>query len=96
MKIGICQECGVKDKINIHHIDENRKNNAPGNLISLCVICHRQKHLESIRKDRGACNNKLDHTLLPEQLKRWQYAFCFPRSGLHNSYYATLMPKEVN
>jgi len=40
-----CQECGVlekqlKRKLSIHHIDYNKKNNNPDNLISLCPNCH--------------------------------------------------------
>jgi len=40
-----CQECKVfeiklKRKLCIHHIDYNKKNNNPNNLISLCLSCH--------------------------------------------------------
>ena len=40
-----CQLCGVPGEecernLDIHHIDENKKNNLPENLISLCLICH--------------------------------------------------------
>jgi hypothetical protein len=43
----ICQECGftekqLKRKLSVHHIDYNKKNNNPNNLISLCVSCHTQ------------------------------------------------------
>jgi 5-methylcytosine-specific restriction endonuclease McrA len=48
-----CQECfrhqdelytsnGKKYKLNVHHIDYNKKNNREDNLISLCQACHRQ------------------------------------------------------
>jgi len=48
-----CQECfrhqdelytksGKKYKLSIHHIDYNKKNNNPKNLISLCIPCHLQ------------------------------------------------------
>lgn len=39
----ICSSCGWKDNIkllDVHHIDENRKNNALDNLIILCPNCH--------------------------------------------------------
>lgn len=43
----ICQECGYKQnklgyKLHIHHIDYNKQNNKPENLISLCRLCHIQ------------------------------------------------------
>ena len=42
-----CQECGYNEKIlgyklRIHHIDYNKKNNKPQNLVSLCQGCHAQ------------------------------------------------------
>lgn len=38
----ICKLCGEKDKrvLVVHHIDQNRKNNALSNLIWLCQNCH--------------------------------------------------------
>jgi hypothetical protein len=41
----ICQKCRkkqkqLKRKLYIHHIDYNKKNNKPKNLISLCLLCH--------------------------------------------------------
>lgn len=43
----ICQECGFTQEglgytLSIHHIDYNKKNNNPNNLISLCRSCHQQ------------------------------------------------------
>ena len=44
-----CQLCGMPEseclarfgrKLNVHHIDYNRRNNDPTNLISLCQACH--------------------------------------------------------
>ena len=40
-----CQECGFSKKelgykLHIHHIDYNKRNNLPNNLISLCKSCH--------------------------------------------------------
>lgn len=44
-----CQECHIKQtdldyKLHIHHIDFNKKNNTPSNLISLCRLCHHQTY----------------------------------------------------
>jgi len=35
-----CQICGYSDKVRIHHINENDKDNRMENLICLCIICH--------------------------------------------------------
>ena len=39
-----CRRCGSKNKINIHHIDENHDNFLPSNLEPLCVGCHSSFH----------------------------------------------------
>ena len=42
-----CQRCGYNeftDILDVHHIDENRMNNDPSNLIVLCPTCHRVEH----------------------------------------------------
>lgn len=55
-----CQQCfrhenelftksGKKRKLYIHHIDYNKRNNNPENLISLCINCHGQTNFS--RKD---------------------------------------------
>lgn len=41
---GICEVCQQEENIQVHHIDENRENNNPANLISLCINCHQQLH----------------------------------------------------
>jgi len=46
-----CQGCGKKDgvlnrKLHIHHIDYNKKNNNPNNLISLCCSCHAKTNFD--------------------------------------------------
>ena len=66
-----CQECGktqkklkqnksnYNKKLRIHHIDYNKQNNIPLNLISLCLNCHsktnnNRKHWERCFKERMA------------------------------------------
>lgn len=42
-----CHRCGYKEfdcSVQIHHIDENRKNNDKSNLIPLCANCHMSFH----------------------------------------------------
>lgn len=44
---GCCQICGVphgQQSIQVHHIDEDRKNNARENLAILCFDCHQATH----------------------------------------------------
>lgn len=44
-----CDICGKKNAIDVHHIDENPKNNSLDNLQRLCRSCHLKKH----RKQKG-------------------------------------------
>lgn len=40
-----CQVCGAVGRmLHVHHADENGMNNDDGNLITLCVPCHRRSH----------------------------------------------------
>ena len=41
---GVCQDCGNKEWLGIHHQDLNRLNNELDNLILLCWTCHMKKH----------------------------------------------------
>ena len=35
-----CEACGAYKRLQVHHIDEDWKNNDPLNLQTLCVFCH--------------------------------------------------------
>lgn len=39
-----CEFCGGFDNLEIHHIDKNPRNNAPGNIKVLCTTCHHAWH----------------------------------------------------
>ena len=44
-----CQQCGADQQdihrsLDVHHIDMNKKNNHPDNLISFCKSCHKKIH----------------------------------------------------
>lgn len=40
----ICEVCGSKNNLDIHHIDNNWQNNNVDNLICLCRSCHMKEH----------------------------------------------------
>ena len=40
-----CVICNEKNMVEVHHLDENTKNNNPANLIPLCPTHHRYWHL---------------------------------------------------
>jgi hypothetical protein len=35
-----CRECGKENSRIVHHIDYNKLNSSPKNLITLCLVCH--------------------------------------------------------
>lgn len=45
-----CEDCGNSDirVLEVHHRDENRKNNSLENLAILCANCHRIRHFENV------------------------------------------------
>ena len=46
---GICNICGATtENLEIHHIDQNRDNNKPSNLITLCESCHQRIHSHNL------------------------------------------------
>ena len=41
---GVCRECSSTERIEVHHIDKNCKNNTSENLITLCYGCRSKRH----------------------------------------------------
>lgn len=54
-----CQLCGNADKIIVHHIDKNKKNNSQKNLVTLCRRCHLDIHRLGKPKARGVAASLL-------------------------------------
>lgn len=53
--IKTCSRCGsTKNKINIHHIDEDHSNFLPSNLEPLCVPCHSSFHYGRSKRSFGS------------------------------------------
>ena len=49
----VCRQCGCTEenngkKLSIHHIDYDKDNNDPSNLITLCVSCHMKTNVNRI------------------------------------------------
>lgn len=44
MHITACEVCASTDRLEVHHVDENPKNNQNDNLVKLCYGCHKKVH----------------------------------------------------
>ncbi len=44
LDLNSCVLCYIKEKLHIHHIDGNTKNNDINNLVTLCIKCHMSFH----------------------------------------------------
>jgi len=52
----VCEKCGSKSRLSIHHRDRDRTNNSKENLMVLCSSCHSKHHND--RKEIGVnCEN---------------------------------------
>lgn len=49
VRLNECECCGTAKRLQVHHVDENWKNNVPSNLQTLCIFCHHFWHATHIR-----------------------------------------------
>lgn len=47
-----CAICGYKISVDVHHWDNNSRNNKPDNLVLLCPNHHREAHLELLKSHK--------------------------------------------
>jgi 5-methylcytosine-specific restriction endonuclease McrA len=40
----LCEDCGSHRRLEVHHKNEDRTDNRPSNLKTLCRTCHRERH----------------------------------------------------
>jgi hypothetical protein len=45
-----CERCGATDRLHVHHRDKDITNNDPGNLETLCVVCHNRHHFAGVSR----------------------------------------------
>lgn len=45
-----CAICDSRELLEVHHIDQDRTNNYPDNLITLCKECHQRVHHQSLQQ----------------------------------------------
>lgn len=70
-----CKECGEEENLNIHHIDEDYKNNNISNILLLCKRCHINIHSEStlkqLKKGEDTCKfcGKIVFSIYKNQIK---------------------------
>jgi 5-methylcytosine-specific restriction endonuclease McrA len=49
-----CRICGTdqdEEMLHVHHVDYDRNNNKPRNLVTLCQPCHKMVHMHGYRPD---------------------------------------------
>lgn len=49
-----CAECGIPERLHVHHVDRDPSNNAPENLVTLCASHHLKLHWREDREKRLA------------------------------------------
>lgn len=64
----LCNRCGSRHRLEVHHKDRNRKNSLLDNLEILCIYCHKKEHHRKGYKLN--CASKDKHKLLGIDKKR--------------------------
>ena len=63
-KAKACAHCGAKERLHVHHRDENPRNNEPSNLLTLCASCHKKSHSPNYT-DEGRTRKPCEHCSRP-------------------------------
>jgi len=73
---GHCFICGTEQSLIVHHIDENRSNNHPSNLVVLCRECHIKIHKYTLKIVPTVIPQTFNRDyLLSELYTRFEHAF---------------------
>jgi hypothetical protein len=57
-----CQYCGRCDKLSIHHLDHDKQNNTPANLLTACMVCNIKRNTKkNMREDLERYNKELQN-----------------------------------
>lgn len=69
----VCEKCGSRTNLDVHHKDFNSSNNAYENLQVLCRSCHMKIHRSKPICSVKSCNNAVKgHGLCEKHLQRWR------------------------
>lgn len=69
----LCEYCGVKQHLHVHHRDEDYLNNTPKNLITLCIKCHLSGvHRHPKRICRFCEQTSRKHAMCQKHFQRWK------------------------
>lgn len=59
-----CEVCGFDKAVDLHHLDQNKKNNSEANMVGLCPNHHKMIHMPEYREEilRGISENRKPKT----------------------------------
>ena len=84
-----CEMCGRRGlRLHVHHVNENPLNNAPANLRTLCVSCHKRSHSRNWNATTG---RRADCELCSRPAR--QRGLCFTHLNRYKLYGDPLMKK---